>query len=190
MKRKMIYIYSVIICLIISNCMISSENDEEKLLSFVKKTVESNKKSEFVNQNKKLITNKVVSQSFYKPLCDEYQCYGGAGLIGEKNNKRYSYIEFKYMNTHFLFAGYHNNDRKLVIQDVLIFESLNIDQAVVCGICRKNEVFDKKIVAVVKQDDSEYYTNIMSSYSFNIEDGKFILISNQGISCENIGYGE
>lgn len=188
MKKKLCLILFVFACILFS--ISGASKDDDLLLSYIRKVSIASDKKAYLDKTKKDLINKKISQKFYYPLCDKMRCYGGARLVGEYRNKEYIYIKFRYNNCFYLIAGILSKDTSVEIKDILVIDKNISGQQLIMGFCSKNELSDEKIIAIVKDDDVEIYTTIYESFSFDTNKEKFIVISNSGISCENVGYGE
>ncbi|HEX8904726.1 MAG TPA: hypothetical protein VF771_07795 [Longimicrobiaceae bacterium] len=58
------------------------------------------------------------------------------------------------------------------------------------GVCRARKQLDSRIVAVVRSEDTPFYTSVAAAWRADVTTSRFEPIPVAGIDCENEGWGE
>lgn len=83
-----------------------------------------------------------------------------------------------------------NPKPKYQIIDTINIENLADNEAVEYCNCRQDTIRDSEIIAIIKREDKEYYTEIKKAWRADTKTGKIVPINNlKNINCENAAYG-
>lgn len=85
---------------------------------------------------------------------------------------------------------YEIADSKKIVTDILEINKKDIKNRKLTEYCSTKNGFDSEIIAIVKDNDTEFHSNIIKAWRANRESGKFEKVSNRKISkCGNENYG-
>lgn len=75
------------------------------------------------------------------------------------------------------------------ILDLMPYPEVPKGYVVVEGLCESNGIRDETIIAVVKEDENEWFSQTRFAYRANLETEQFETIATKGIRCLNNAWG-
>lgn len=145
--------------------------------------------------SEQLTTENSIFSKKYREL-NEFECFKdyehiSSAIIGENNGFDFSLTQIRKNDLNILIFNkvYPGPKSTYEILDTLQIQNLSKNEYISFQLCRKDTINDSEIIAIVINDDSEYYNKIIKSWRANRKTGKICAIDIIGIDCLNEGYG-
>jgi hypothetical protein len=86
-------------------------------------------------------------------------------------------------------AGFTPDEPRWLVLDEMPYPQAPKGFRVTYGTCQVNKVDDSSIIAVVKETETEWQTQVKFAYRANIKTGQLETITTKGVRCANEGWG-
>jgi hypothetical protein len=136
-----------------------------------------------IGQDYSILGNEVVFEDY------SIKNIGGYLLPKDGFDADFGIAEFWSSEKRFLLF-FRIDDSKQIITNVLEIDKKDLQNKKTTEYCSTKNGFDSEIIAIVKDSDSEFYTEIVKAWKANRKTGKFEKVSKRKIKkCGNESYG-